>query len=87
MAQQAELRFCHTVVFHAILTVFLKIHVALQLIDGFIVQPQCFLQSLLTVTVGALRDALIAVIVVKDLPCLGRTNFLSNAVIVCRIDD
>ena len=29
----------------------------------------------------------IAVIVVKDLSRLGRTNFLSNAVIVCRIDD
>ena len=29
----------------------------------------------------------IAVIVMKDLSCLGRTNFLSNAVIVCRIDD
>ena len=29
----------------------------------------------------------IAVIVVKDLSCGGRTNFLSNAVIVCRIDD
>ena len=27
-AQQAELRFCHTVVFHAVLTVFLKIHTA-----------------------------------------------------------
>ena len=26
-------------------------------------------------------------IVIKDLSCLGRTNFLSNAVIVCRIDD
>ena len=86
-AQQAELCFCHAVVFHAVLTVFLKIHVAVQLIDGFIVQPQCFLQSLLTVTIGALRDALVAVIVVKDLSCLGRTNFLSNAVIVCQIDD
>ena len=86
-AQKAELCFCHTVVFHAVLTVFLKIHVAVQLIDGFIVQPQRFLQSMLTVTVGILRDALIAVIVVKDLSCLGRTNFLSNAVIVCRIDD
>ena len=29
----------------------------------------------------------IAVIVVKDLSCLGRTKSLSNAVIVCRIDD
>ena len=29
----------------------------------------------------------IAVIVVKDLSCLGWTKFLSNAVIVCRIDD
>ena len=29
----------------------------------------------------------IAVIVVKDLSRLGKTNFLSNAVIVCRIDD
>ena len=86
-AQQAELCFCHAVAFHAVLTVFLKIHVAVQLIDGFIVQPQCFLQSLLTVTIGALRDALVAVIVVKDLSCLGRTNFLSNAVIVCQIDD
>ena len=65
-AQQAELCFFHAVVFHAVLTVFLKIHVAVQLIDGFIVQPQRFLQSMLTVTVGILRDALIAVIVVKD---------------------
>ena len=46
--QQAELCFCHAVVFHAVLTVFLKIHVALQLVDGFIIQPQRFLQSLLT---------------------------------------
>ena len=59
--QQAELCFCHAVVFHAVLTVFLKIHVAVQLIDGFIVQSQRFLQSLLTVTVGILRDALIVV--------------------------
>ena len=59
--QQAELCFCHAVVFHAVLTVFLKIHVAVQLIDGFIIQPQRFLQSLLTVTVGILRDALIVV--------------------------
>ena len=58
-AQQAELCFCHAVVFHAVLTVFLKIHVAVQLIDGFIIQPQRFLQSLLTVSIGALRDALI----------------------------
>ena len=42
-AQQAELCFCHAVVFHAVLTVFLKIHVAVQLIDGFIIQPQRFL--------------------------------------------
>ena len=60
-AQQAELCFCHTVIFHAILTVFLKIHVALQLIDGFIIQPQRFLHSLLTVTVGILRDALVVI--------------------------
>ena len=65
--QQAELCFCHTVVFHAILTVFLKIHVALQLIDGFIIQPQRFLQSLLTVTVGILRDALIVVQISQEL--------------------
>ena len=38
--QQTELCFCHAVVFHAVLTVFLKIHVAVQLIDGFIIQPQ-----------------------------------------------
>ena len=56
-----ELGFCHAVDFHAVLTVFLKIHVAVQLIDGFIIQPQRFLQSLLTVTVGALRDALVVV--------------------------
>ena len=65
-AQQTELRFRYTVIFHAVLTVLLKIHVAVQLIDGFIIQPQRFLQSMLTVTVGILRDALIAVIVVKD---------------------
>ena len=58
-AQQAELCFCHTVVFHTVLTVLLKIHVAVQLIDGIIVQSQRFLQSLLTVTVGILRDALV----------------------------
>ena len=51
----------HAVVFHAVLTVLLKIHVAVQLVDGFIVQPQRFLQSLLTVTVGTLCDALIVV--------------------------
>ena len=66
-AQQAELCFCHTVVFHAVLTVFLKIHVALQLIDGFIIQPQRFLQSLLTVTVSTLRDALIIVQISQEL--------------------
>ena len=60
-AQQAELRLRHAVVFHAILTVFFKIHVALQLIDGFIIQPQRFLQSLLTVTVGTFYDALVVV--------------------------
>ena len=60
-AQQAELRLRHAVVFHAVLTVLLKIHVAVQLVDGFIVQPQRFLQSLLPVTVGILRDALIVV--------------------------
>ena len=59
--QQAELCFCHTVVFHAILTVFLKIHVALHLVDGFIIQPQRLLQSLLTVTVGSFHDALVVV--------------------------
>ena len=48
--QQAELRFRYAVVFHAVLTVLLKIHVAVQLIDDFIIQPQRFLQSLLTVT-------------------------------------
>ena len=31
--QQTKLCFCHTVVFHAVLTVLLKIHVAVQLID------------------------------------------------------
>ena len=36
------------------------------------------------VTSGYVR---IAVIVVKDLSCVGRTKSLSNAVIVCRIDD
>ena len=66
-AQQAELRFCHAVVFHAVLTVFLKIHVAVQLIDGLIVQPQRFLQSLLTVTVGALRDALVVVQILQEI--------------------
>ena len=65
-AQQAELCFCHAVVFHAVLTVFLKIHVAVQFIDGFIVQPQRFLQSLLTVTVGTLRDALIVVQILQE---------------------
>ena len=59
--QQAELCFCHAVVFHAILTVFLKIHVALHLVDGFIIQPQRLLQSLLTVTVGSFHDALVVV--------------------------
>ena len=29
----------------------------------------------------------VGTVIVKDLSCLGRTNFLSNAVIVCRIDD
>ena len=33
-AQQAELCFCHAVISHAVLTVSLKIHVAVQLIDG-----------------------------------------------------
>ena len=37
--QQAERRFRYTVIFHTILTVFLKIHVAVQLIDGLIIQP------------------------------------------------
>ena len=60
-AQKAELRFCHTVIFHAVPTVLLKIHVAIQLIDGFIIQPQRFLQSLLTVTVGTFYDALVVV--------------------------
>ena len=60
-AQQTELRFRYTVIFHAVLTVLFKIHVAVQLIDGFIIQPQRFLQSLLPVTVGILRDALIVV--------------------------
>ena len=66
-AQQAELRFRHAVVFHAVLTVFLKIHVALQLIDGLIIQPQRFLQSLLTVTIGALRDALVVVQILQEI--------------------
>ena len=57
----------HAVVFHAVLTVFLKIHVAVQLIDGFIIQPQRFLQSLLTVTVGALRDALVVVQILQEI--------------------
>ena len=65
--QQAELCFCHAVVFHAVLTVFLKIHVAVQLIDGFIIQSQRFLQSLLTVTVSTLRDALIVVQISQEL--------------------
>ena len=65
-AQQAELRFCHTVVFHAVLTVFLKIHVAVQLIDGFIIQSQRLLQSLLTVTVSTLRDALIVIQILQE---------------------
>ena len=65
--QQAELCFCHTVIFHAVLTVFLKIHVAIQFIDGFIVQPQRLLQSLLTVTVGALRDALVVIQISQEL--------------------
>ena len=66
-AQQAELCFCHAVISHAVLTVSLKIHVAVQLIDGFIVQPQRFLQSLLTVTVGILRDALVVSQVLQEL--------------------
>ena len=33
------------------------------------------------------RAGNVSSIVVKDLSCVGRTNFLSNAVIVCRIDD
>ena len=66
-AQQAELRFCHTVVFHAVLTVFFKIHVAVQLIDGFIIQPQRFLQSLLTVTVGTLHNALVVIQILQEL--------------------
>ena len=53
--------FCHTVIFHAVPTVLLKIHVAIQLIDGFIIQPRRFLQSLLTVTVGTFYDALVVV--------------------------
>ena len=35
--------------------------IAVQLVDGFIIQPQRFLQSLLTVTVGILYDALIVI--------------------------
>ena len=35
--------------------------VAIQLIDGFIIQPRRFLQSLLTVTVGTFYDALVVV--------------------------
>ena len=58
--QQAELCFCHAVIFHAILTVFLKIHIAVQRLDGFIIQPQRFLQSLLTVTAGV-YDTLVVV--------------------------
>ena len=66
-AQQAELWFCHAVVFHAVLTVFLKIHVAVQLIDGLIIQPQRLLQSLLTVTIGTLHNALIIVQISQEL--------------------
>ena len=58
-AQQTELRFRYTVIFHAVLTVLLKIHVAVQFVDGLIIQLQRFLQSLLTVTVGTFYDALI----------------------------
>ena len=40
---------------------------SVQLIDGFIIQSQRFLQSLLTVTVSTLRDALIVVQISQEL--------------------
>ena len=62
-------------VVRACLSVFIKAVLALQ-------HPKR--HFLMVIDSGYVRAV---VIVVKDLSCLGRTNFLSNAVIVCRIDD
>ena len=59
---------------------FLHNRVILISYEGFLPWPS----SVMRVTSGYVC---IAVIVVKDLSCLGRTKSLSNTVIVCRIDD
>ena len=44
--QPTELRFHHAVMLYAVRTVAFKVHVALQLRDGFVIQFQPFLQAL-----------------------------------------
>ena len=54
------------VIFHAVSAILFKVHVAVQLVNGIIVQSQRFLQTSLTIIVD-IYDTLVAIQIMQEL--------------------
>ena len=53
------------VIFHAVSAILFKVHVAVQLVNGIIVQPQRFLQTPLTIIVD-IYDTLVVIQIMQE---------------------